>query len=634
MKLQNFLFLFVLLSCLSLQGNTAKQNNKNLVENLTDFKDLKKLLRTKTNVLVCFYNSYKKAQSILTTLGDVAKNVKGEGVIAVINCSGEAKKLCKKLKITSNEPFVIKHYKDGEFNKDYDRKYNEKSITQFMKDPTGDLPWEEDDSAKDVLHIPDPGTLARFLKREGRPILILFYAPWCGYCKTLKPEYAQAATELKDHSVLAAVDVNRPENAHLRTQYNITGFPTMLYFLNGHVKFPYEGENKRAALVQFMHNPVPPQVKVKEPEWSDSVSDVIHLTSLTFDSTLKASESVLVMFYAPWCGHCKRMKPEYEAAAAQMKEQGVKGILAAVDATKDPSVASRFNVKGYPTVIYFSKGEQLYSPNVREAAKIVDFMRDPKEPPPPPPPEKPWSEEPSDVLHLNEENFKPVLKKKKHVLVMFYAPWCGHCKKAKPEFAEAAAEFRDNPRVELAAVDCTVDQSVCNAFDVKGYPTFKYFSYYNKESKDYSGGRTKPDFVQYLQQVSNAKPTSNEQSIGMGEAWNVDSALLKLTERNFKKELDKNRLMLVMFYAPWCEHCKRMKPDYVAAAKDMKKSGVCTLAVIDCIENPDIAQQYDIEGFPTIKLFKHGKYVADYKGKRTVDDIKQFLSKHSGKDEL
>ena len=43
--------------------------------------------------------------------------------------------------------------------------------------------------------------------------------------------------------------------------------------------------------------------------------------------------------------------------------------------------------------------------------------------PPPPPPEAPWSEEESEVVHLNEESFKPFLKKRKHVLVMFYAPW-------------------------------------------------------------------------------------------------------------------------------------------------------------------------------------------------------------------
>lgn len=53
---------------------------------------------------------------------------------------------------------------------------------------------------------------------------------------------------------------------------------------------------------------------------------------------------------------------------------------------------------------------------------FLNFVSSPKEPPPPPPPEVPWSEEPSHVVHLTEEDFKPFLKRKKHVLLMFYAP--------------------------------------------------------------------------------------------------------------------------------------------------------------------------------------------------------------------
>lgn len=283
----------------------------------------------------------------------------------------------------------------------------------------------------------------------------------------------------------------------------VLGFPTLIYFEKGRPKQLYEGDNTKEAIMDFMLNPkaaVQKKPVATEPDWSaDTNSDIVHLTTQGFEPALKDEKSVLVMFYAPWCGHCKRMKPEYETAAKKMRERGIPGILAALDATKESSIAQKFKVNGYPTLKYFINGVFKFDVNFREADKIIEFMKDPKEPPPPPPPEKPWEEEEdSEVLFLDDNNFSSTLKRKKHALVMFYAPWCGHCKKAKPEFKAAAEHFANDPRVVFVAVDCSTKlQEFCKQHDVRGYPTFKYFSYF-KSKLDYNGGRNRQDFIDYM----------------------------------------------------------------------------------------------------------------------------------------
>lgn len=143
--------------------------------------------------------------------------------------------------------------------------------------------------------------LIKLMKRELRPMLIMFYAPWCGFCKKLKPDYSAAATELKSDYILAAIDVNRPENSKLRKMFNITGFPTIIYFENGAQKYVYEGENSKEGIVSFMKNPsMPLTTKLKEADWtSDANSEIVHLMSSNFDLLLVDEKAALVMFYAP-----------------------------------------------------------------------------------------------------------------------------------------------------------------------------------------------------------------------------------------------------------------------------------------------------------------------------------------------
>lgn len=463
---------------------------------ISDQKDWKKLLRTKTNVLTLFHSG-TGVSDLVTTLERVALAVKGEGTVCLVDCS-EDKKLCKNLRVKA-EPFAIKHYKDGEFHKDYDRKLVEKSFVSFIRNPTADAPWSEDSTASDVYHIEGPTEFEKLMKKEKKPVLVMFYAPWCGHCKKLKPEFAQAATEVKGSTILAGMDVDTPDAYGVRNQFNITGFPTLIYFDQARRRMPYGGGRDKQGIVEWVKNPraaeESPQAPQEEEQWSDVESDVVHLTDDTFDAFISSNPSVLVMLYAPWCGHCKKMKPEYVEAARVLKEQGVAGVLAAVDATKNQKLAERFGVKGFPTIKYLKDGAIKYDyGHGRDAQGLVDFMKDPREPPPP---EKEWSEIESNVEHLTDETFKAQLKKKKHALVMFYAPWCGHCKAAKPEFTEAAKRLAEDKKVMLAALDCTKYSAVCQQYDVSGYPTFRYFNYGKGDFK-YLGGRTASGFMSFM----------------------------------------------------------------------------------------------------------------------------------------
>jgi len=97
------------------------------------------------------------------------------------------------------------------------------------------------------------------------------------------------------------------------------------------------------------------------------------LTPDNFDDWVKAQEFALVEFYAPWCGHCKSLAPEWAAAAKKTRKYCP---LAKVDADEHKSLAERFDVSGYPTIKTFKKGEASDYEGPREAKGIISFAKE------------------------------------------------------------------------------------------------------------------------------------------------------------------------------------------------------------------------------------------------------------------
>lgn len=90
----------------------------------------------------------------------------------------------------------------------------------------------------------------------------------------------------------------------------------------------------------------------KQPEVDDK--DVVVLKERNFSDVVENNRFVMVEFYAPWCGHCQALAPEYAAAATELKSDNV--VLAKVDATEENELAHEYDIQGFPTVYFFIDG--------------------------------------------------------------------------------------------------------------------------------------------------------------------------------------------------------------------------------------------------------------------------------------
>jgi protein disulfide-isomerase A6 len=249
---------------------------------------------------------------------------------------------------------------------------------------------------------------------------------------------------------------------------------------------------------------------------------------------LKSDELWIVEFYAPWCGHCKNLAPEFEKAS-----KALKGIvkLGAVDMTVDGSVGSKYNIQGYPTLKFF--GDDKKSPkdydSGRTAKDLVSFalkqaetiankrlgVKAESKPNQEQKREQEANTDDSDVVVLTESNFESqVLASDDLWLVEFYAPWCGHCKKLAPEWAQAATELKGS--VKLGKVDATVENSLASKYGVQGYPTIKFFIPGNSQPEEYNGGRDAGSIVRTaLNKLdTSGKPPKLNQLLGAGDLKN------------------------------------------------------------------------------------------------------------------
>jgi len=449
---------------------------------------------------------------------------------------------------------------------------------------------------------------------------------------------------------------------------------------------------------------------------------VLVLTEKNFDSAITDNEYVLVEFYAPWCGHCKSLAPEYAKAAGVLAEKDSPIKLAKVDATEESKLAEKFEVRGYPTLKFFRNGKPTEYNGGRTADTIVTWVEKKTGPPAVTldsvDAAKTFIEDNeiavigffddlesaeakafkdvagsnddhkfgiaktgSDVATENKVDAQSIVLFKKfdegrndltegltdtEAIGKFVAAnalplvvdfnhetaqkiFSGEIKshllmflsKSAEEYKgyhETATKIAKDFKGQLLFVSIDTDEEdhkrILEFFGIKedelpGMRIIKLaedMAKYRPESGDLSEDNIRGFVQAYL----DGKLKQHLLSEDIPEDWDANHVKV-LVGKNFEevaKNADKH--VLVEFYAPWCGHCKQLAPTWDKLGEKFADNDDIVIAKMDSTANE--LEDIKIQGFPTIKLFKKGdNKVIDYNGERTLEGFSKFLES-DGKD--
>ncbi|XP_008315976.1 protein disulfide-isomerase [Cynoglossus semilaevis] len=427
-------------------------------------------------------------------------------------------------------------------------------------------------------------------------ILVEFYAPWCGHCKALAPEYAKAAGILKaEGSKIRLGKVDATEETELAQEFNVRGYPTIKFFKDGKKESPKEYSAGRQAedIVTWLKKRTGPAVAT--------------LAGVTETESLIADNEVSVI------GFFKDTDSK-DAETYKKAAEAFDDIPFAM--TSDDDVYSKFEVSKDSIILFkkFDEGRNTFDGEVTKE-NLMAFVK---------------SNQLPLVIEFTDQTAPKIFGGdiKSHIL-MFLPKGSSDFQDKIDQFKKAAEGFRG--KILFIFIDSDIDdnQRILEFFGLKKEecPAIRLITLEDEMTKykPESDSITAEAITNFCTLFTEGKLKPHLMSQDIPEDWEKGPVKV-LVGKNFEEvAFDPTKNVFVEFYAPWCGHCKQLAPTWEQLGEKYKDHPDIIVAKMDSTVNE--IEEVKVHSFPTLKFFPAGneRKVIDFNGERVLDSFTKFL---------
>jgi len=439
--------------------------------------------------------------------------------------------------------------------------------------------------------------------------LVKFYAPWCGHCKRMAPEFEKAAVKLANNDPpvqLVNVDCTDP-GKDTCSKFGVSGYPTLKTFRNGGNAADYEGGRTENEMVKYMAERAGPA--------SYEIKD-----SAKFDKLKSGAEPVVVGFFeSESADGAKNYKDAAEALRGKVKFAHTYSADVAKSAEielgnmvlyRPSKMKSKFEEQA---VVYETKKWTvgLIKNWVKSNAAGLAPVLDPK--------------------GMEDQGFPLVLS----IFSVDYELDPKGTQYWRNRVMKIATEFKDDKsKVKFAVASKDSWAGFLNEVGLTWTKEPLVVAFDDKDTKFVMEEKFTTDGAALREFVTKFNKGLLTPHLKTEAEPAEQGANKKLTASNFKKFVDGSKDAFVKFYAPWCGHCKTMAPKWEEFAKEHDSDDSVVIGDFDATAN-DVPAGFEVKGFPTLYWIPKGGEPVQYQGGREAKDFNAHLKKNrSAKDEL